>query len=66
MPNLGATELLIILVIVIAVFGAGKLPELGGALGKGVKEFKDATREVESASNDAQKAVKDATAGDKA
>ncbi len=66
MPNLGATELLIILVIVIAVFGAGKLPELGGALGKGVKEFKDATHEVESASNDAQKAVKDATAGDKA
>ena len=66
MPNLGATELLIILVIVIAVFGAGKLPELGGALGKGVKEFKDATREVEAASNDAQKAVEDATAGDKA
>jgi sec-independent protein translocase protein TatA len=66
MPNLGATELIIILVIVIAVFGAGKLPELGGALGKGVKEFKAATREVESASNDAQKAVEDATAGDKA
>jgi sec-independent protein translocase protein TatA len=66
MPNLGATELIIILVIVVAIFGAGKLPELGGALGKGVKEFKDATREVESASNDAQKAVKDATAGDKA
>jgi sec-independent protein translocase protein TatA len=66
MPNLGATELIIILVIVIAVFGAGKLPELGGALGKGVKEFKTATREVESASNDAQKAVEDARAGDKA
>jgi sec-independent protein translocase protein TatA len=66
MPNLGATELIIILVIVIAVFGAGKLPELGGALGKGVKEFKDATREVESASNDAQKAVEDARVGDKA
>jgi sec-independent protein translocase protein TatA len=66
MPNLGATELIIILVIVIAVFGAGKLPELGGALGKGVKEFKAATREVESASNDAQKAVKDARVGDNA
>jgi sec-independent protein translocase protein TatA len=66
MPNLGATELIIILVIVIAVFGAGKLPELGGALGKGVKEFKSATREVESASNDAHKAVEDATADHKA
>ena len=66
MPNLGATELIIILVIVVAVFGAGKLPELGGALGKGVKEFKAATREVEAASNDAHKAVEDATAGDRA
>jgi sec-independent protein translocase protein TatA len=64
MPNLGATELLIILVIVIAVFGAGKLPELGGALGKGVKEFKDATQEAKDASNDAQKAVEDARTGD--
>jgi sec-independent protein translocase protein TatA len=40
MPNLGPTELIIILVIVIAIFGAGKLASLGGALGRSVKEFR--------------------------
>lgn len=42
MPNLGPTELIIILVIIIAIFGAGKLGDLGGALGRGVKDFKSA------------------------
>ena len=45
MPNLGPTELIIILVIVIAIFGAGKLANLGGALGKGVKDFRSAVRD---------------------
>jgi sec-independent protein translocase protein TatA len=40
MAGLGWQELTIILVIVIIIFGAGKLPEIGGALGKGIKEFK--------------------------
>ncbi|MEJ7762712.1 MAG: twin-arginine translocase TatA/TatE family subunit, partial [Thermomicrobiales bacterium] len=40
MGGLGWQELTIILVIVIIIFGAGKLPEIGGALGKGIKEFK--------------------------
>ncbi len=40
MPNLGPTELIIILIIVIAIFGAGKLASLGGAVGKTVKEFR--------------------------
>jgi sec-independent protein translocase protein TatA len=40
MPQLGVPELLIILVIIIAVFGAGKLANLGGALGKGVRDFR--------------------------
>jgi sec-independent protein translocase protein TatA len=38
--GLGLQELLIVLVIVILSFGAGKLPELGGALGRSIKEFK--------------------------
>lgn len=42
MPQLGPTELIIILVIVLAIFGAGKLSSLGGALGKGVKDFRAA------------------------
>ncbi len=37
----GPTELIIILVIVLIIFGAGKLPGIGKALGKGIKEFKD-------------------------
>ena len=37
----GPTELIIILVIVLIIFGAGKLPGIGKALGRGIKEFKD-------------------------
>ncbi len=44
MPKIGPWELVIILVIVIAIFGAGKLAGLGGALGQGVKEFRDAVK----------------------
>jgi sec-independent protein translocase protein TatA len=43
MPALGAPELIIILLLVVIVFGVGKLPEIGGALGKGIKEFRSAT-----------------------
>jgi sec-independent protein translocase protein TatA len=43
MVGLGATELLIILAIILVIFGAGKLPEIGGALGKGIKNFRRAT-----------------------
>ncbi len=37
---LGPTELIIILIIVVIVFGVGRLPEVGGALGKGIRDFK--------------------------
>jgi sec-independent protein translocase protein TatA len=40
MFGLGTTELIIILVIALVIFGAGKLPEMGSALGKGIKNFK--------------------------
>ena len=45
MFGIGMPELLIILVIILIIFGAGKLPEIGGALGRGIKNFKKATRE---------------------
>lgn len=45
MFGIGMPELLVILVIILIVFGAGKLPEIGGALGRGIKNFKKATRE---------------------
>ena len=40
MFGLGTTEMMIILVLVLIIFGAGKLPQVGGALGKGLREFK--------------------------
>ena len=43
--KLGIPELLIILAIVVLIFGANKLPELGRGIGKGIKNFKDATKE---------------------
>jgi sec-independent protein translocase protein TatA len=50
--RLGMPELLVILVIVILIFGANKLPELGRGIGKGIRNFKDATREGSSKGDD--------------
>ena len=44
--NLGGGEIILILALVLILFGAKKLPELAKGLGKGIKEFKKATREV--------------------
>jgi sec-independent protein translocase protein TatA len=43
MPNLGPTELILILVIVMIIFGPGKLAGLGSSLGKSIREFRKAT-----------------------
>ncbi|HKL48778.1 MAG TPA: twin-arginine translocase TatA/TatE family subunit [Desulfuromonadales bacterium] len=40
MFGLGGTELTIILLVVLVIFGAGKMPEIGGALGRGIRNFK--------------------------
>ena len=45
MFGLGTQELIIILVLVLIVFGAGKLPQVGGALGKGLRNFKAGIKE---------------------
>lgn len=44
--NLGMTEIMLLLVIVLLVFGAKRLPEMGAAMGKGIREFKKSMREV--------------------
>src|SRR5581483_10346243 len=46
--DVGAPELIIILVIIMLLFGVGKLPEVGGAVGRGIREFRKASREDES------------------
>jgi sec-independent protein translocase protein TatA len=40
MPNLGFPEILLILVVVLLLFGAKRLPEIGASFGKGIREFK--------------------------
>ena len=45
MGRIGLPEMLIILAIVIVVFGASRLPELGRGIGKAIRNFKDATKE---------------------
>lgn len=42
MPTLGMPELLLILVVVLIIFGVGRLPEVGGALGRSIREFRSA------------------------
>lgn len=62
MPSIGPTELIIVLAIVLIIFGVGKLPDIGGALGKSIREFRQAS------TDDANKAKpqEPATEGDAA
>ena len=59
MGKLGPTEIILILVIVLLFFGGKKIPELMRGLGKGVKEFKDASKgETEESSSTSSTEVK--------
>jgi sec-independent protein translocase protein TatA len=49
MPSLGPTELIIILVLALVLFGAGKLGDVGSALGKSIREFRRAATDDEPA-----------------
>ncbi len=44
MFGIGMPELLVILVIILVIFGAGKLPQIGEGIGKGIRNFKKATK----------------------
>jgi sec-independent protein translocase protein TatA len=46
--RLGIPELIIILMIIILIFGANRLPEIGRGIGKGIKNFKDANKDGQS------------------
>ncbi len=47
MPIPGPWELILLLVIVLIIFGPGKLPDIGNAVGKGIREFRKASTELE-------------------
>ncbi len=47
MPIPGPAELIVILVIVLILFGPGKLPDIGNALGRGIREFRKASNDLE-------------------
>ena len=59
MGNLGTTEILLILLVVLIFFGAKKIPELAQGLGKGIREFKKATRDVEDEVSDEAKKLEE-------
>ena len=54
--GLGGTEVVLILVAILLFFGAKRIPELARGLGKGIREFKDATKEIK---NDVEGSIKD-------
>ena len=49
MPNLGFPEILMILVVVLLLFGAKRIPEIAGSFGKGIREFKRSLSEAKDA-----------------
>jgi len=53
--GIGLPELLVILVIILIIFGAGKLPQIGKSLGEGIKEFKCAIKNSEEENNQDKK-----------
>ncbi|WP_347159662.1 Sec-independent protein translocase subunit TatA/TatB [Pontibacter chitinilyticus] len=54
--GLGGTEVMLILLAILLLFGAKRIPELAKGLGKGIREFKDATKDVK---NEFEAAAKD-------
>jgi sec-independent protein translocase protein TatA len=55
MGRIGLPELMIILAIIILIFGANRLPEIGRGIGRGIRNFKDSTREGAESDNTAEK-----------
>ncbi|MBI3088458.1 MAG: twin-arginine translocase TatA/TatE family subunit [Candidatus Omnitrophica bacterium] len=55
LQNIGFPELLVILLIVLLLFGAARLPEIARSLGKSIQEFKKGVKEIERDVNDSKK-----------
>jgi sec-independent protein translocase protein TatA len=59
MFGMGAQELLLILVIVLVLFGAKRIPEIARGLGRSITEFKKGVREIDAETNKAMDSAKD-------
>lgn len=57
--GLGGWEIFLIVLVILIFFGANKIPELARGLGKGIREFKDATKEIKDEIEDGVKNVKE-------
>ena len=57
LPNIGFMEISLILILALIVFGPGKLPEVGKALGKSITEFKGAIKKAEEGINEEVKKI---------
>ncbi len=57
--SVGAPEIILIIVVVVLLFGAKKIPELAQGIGKGMKEFKKAVKEVEEDITEVKEEFKD-------
>ena len=53
--SIGGPEIILILFVILLLFGAKKIPELARGMGKGIREFKDATKEIKDEIDDAGK-----------
>ena len=61
MFNLGGGEIFLIILVIVLFFGSKKIPELTRGLGKGIREFKDATNNIQREIQDSVKNIKDET-----
>jgi sec-independent protein translocase protein TatA len=65
MPVPGPWELILLLVIVLIIFGPGKLPDIGNAIGKGIREFRKASNDLEeSVRGDSKRSSSEDPAGE--
>ncbi len=61
--NLGFTEILVILLLVLLLFGAKRLPEIGASMGKGIREFKRSISDIDRSINEGSKEDRDRVRG---
>ena len=56
LQNIGGGSLILIIIVILLLFGAKRIPELARGLGRGIREFKDATKDIQ---NDLEEGMKD-------